>query len=50
MSEVLADAVLELMRPRTNDGEGVTTTIADVTGAAARTFDVWAKDHASAFA
>jgi len=51
MTEEMTNAVLELMR--SGDGEDrdlVTTTVRDVTGSPARTFETWARDHASAFA
>jgi hypothetical protein len=50
MPDVLADAVLELTRPGFTHGYPVTTTVADVTGSPARSFEQWARDHASAFA
>ncbi len=50
MSEQLADAILELTSPGHTIDELVTTTVADVTGKPARTYEAWAKDHATAFA
>lgn len=51
MPEALADAVLELMRAGAGAAhDGVTSTVSDVTGAPARTFAAWARDHARAFA
>src|SRR6185295_10761286 len=50
MTEEMANAVLELMR--SGDGEAhdlVTTAVRDLTGAPARTFETWARDHANAF-
>lgn len=52
MTEELADAVLELTRAGAGGSGGdarITTTVRDVTGAPARTFETWARDHASAF-
>ena len=50
MGELLADAVLELQRPGRAMRQELTTTVADVTGRAPRSFDEWARDHAAAFA
>ena len=49
MPEVIADAVLELMRPHSLN-DMVTTTVADVTGRPARSFEQWTRDHLRAFA
>lgn len=50
MPEGLANAVLELMRAGAGEAHDlVTTAVRDVTGAPARTFETWARDHASAF-
>lgn len=48
MPEHLAKAVLELLRPHSGEGM-MTTTVRDVTGAPARTFEQWARDHLDAF-
>jgi uncharacterized protein YbjT (DUF2867 family) len=51
MSESLADAVLELLRPSRSGAESiVTASVREVTGVEARTFGAWARDHAGAFA
>jgi uncharacterized protein YbjT (DUF2867 family) len=50
MSETLADAVLQLTRPGHTLEQLVTTTVADVTGRPARSFEQWARDHVGAFA
>ena len=50
VTEVLADALLELTRLRIGPDNQVTTTVADVTGNPARSFEQWARDHARAFA
>jgi uncharacterized protein YbjT (DUF2867 family) len=51
MTEEMADSVLELMRSGVGLAhEQVTTAVRDVTGAPARTFATWARDHARAFA
>jgi uncharacterized protein YbjT (DUF2867 family) len=50
MSEVLVDAILELIRAAaTGHGAAVTSTVHDVTGVAARSFDEWVRDHSVAF-
>jgi len=53
MTEEMANAVLELTRAGASGSGGdarVTNTIRDLTGTPARTFETWARDHASAFA
>ena len=50
MPDVLADAILELTRPGFAHNYPVTTTVAEVTGKAPRSFEQWARDHAAAFA
>jgi uncharacterized protein YbjT (DUF2867 family) len=50
MPEMMADAILELVRASTRPSESlVTTTVRDVTGVTARTFDDWLRDHVDAF-
>jgi uncharacterized protein YbjT (DUF2867 family) len=50
MPEVLADALLELIRlARTGREPATTTTVRDVTGAEPRTFAMWVEAHVSAF-
>jgi uncharacterized protein YbjT (DUF2867 family) len=48
MTEEMADAVLELLRP--HSGEGLMTrTVREVTGREPRTFEQWARDNIEAF-
>jgi uncharacterized protein YbjT (DUF2867 family) len=50
MPEFMADAILELTRPGPRTGHPVkTTTVRDVTGREARTFDDWVRDNVAAF-
>ena len=49
MSEVLADAILQLTRPAHTLENVVTQAVTDVTGQPARSFEQWARDHVSAF-
>jgi uncharacterized protein YbjT (DUF2867 family) len=50
MPELMADAVLELVRAAGRGDEATkTTTVRDVTGREARTFDDWVRDHVVAF-
>jgi uncharacterized protein YbjT (DUF2867 family) len=50
MTAELADAIMELMRSGMGEAhERLTTTVRDVTGRPPRTFETWARDHASAF-
>jgi uncharacterized protein YbjT (DUF2867 family) len=50
MPEALAAGILELTRPGNNMKQVVTTTVADVTGRPARTYEEWLRDNARAFA
>lgn len=50
MGAVLADAILELMRPDGFMEPALTTTVQDVTGRPARTFADWARENLAAFA
>ncbi len=50
MPEVLADAVLEVMRPDAVSEPVLTTTIEDVTGQPARSYAAWARANLAAFA
>jgi uncharacterized protein YbjT (DUF2867 family) len=51
LSEILADAILELIRSASSGrGAVVTRTVGEITGVEARTFDEWARDHAASFA
>ena len=49
MPEIMADAVLELVRATTSGGELQSTHVRDVLGRDARTFDDWLADHVAAF-
>jgi hypothetical protein len=50
MPPLHADALLELMaRVRAGQAATVMTTVADVLGKPARTFDAWVHDHVAAF-
>jgi uncharacterized protein YbjT (DUF2867 family) len=50
MPALLADALLEFMAlARAGHGATITTTVADVLGRPARTFDAWLRDHVAAF-
>jgi uncharacterized protein YbjT (DUF2867 family) len=50
MPEIMADAILELTRPGPRTGAPPkTTTVRDVTGKEARTFDDWVRDNVAAF-
>jgi uncharacterized protein YbjT (DUF2867 family) len=51
MPEVMADALLEVIRTGARSGKAFkTTTVRDVTGNVARSFDDWLRDHVAAFA
>jgi uncharacterized protein YbjT (DUF2867 family) len=47
MPEIMADAILELLRA---ESPFQTSTVKDVTGKEARTFEAWVRDHTAAFA
>ena len=50
MPALVADALLEFMAlARAGHGATITTTVADVLGRPARTFDAWLHDHVAAF-
>jgi uncharacterized protein YbjT (DUF2867 family) len=48
LTEQMADAILELLRPHSGEGM-MTDTVRDVTGHAARTFEQWAQDSIAEF-
>jgi uncharacterized protein YbjT (DUF2867 family) len=51
MPEMMAEAILELIRWNTRPGGGFrTTTVREITGRAPRTYDDWVRDHKHAFA
>lgn len=50
MTEVLADAILELMRPEMVQTRPLTRTVQELTGQPARTFAEWAAAHVAQFA
>jgi len=50
MPELMADAVLEVVRASATSGGFKTTTVRDVTGREARSFDDWLRDTAAALA
>jgi uncharacterized protein YbjT (DUF2867 family) len=49
MSEVMADAILELIEADGPEATEITSTVQDITGKSARTFDEWLKDHSQIF-
>lgn len=49
MPEKLAEGILELTRPGHSHADDLTTTVQDVTGTPARSFEVWARDHVALF-
>lgn len=48
--EAVADGVIELTRPGHTQEQPLTTTVADVIGRPARSYEQWVRDHAAAFA
>ena len=49
MPAEMAEAIVELMDPSRPDAHPLTTTVKDLTGKDARTFEQWARDHAALF-
>ena len=48
MPPVMVDAVIELLRASAND-ELITSTVREITGREARSFETWAREHRAAF-